>query len=325
MRSQVQVLAGPPTNPAGHSAAGREPGALAATLGRAGAARPSPPASPSGPPGPPTRAAGLTTTTHRGRHPGPDGSHAAGASTSRRSLILCLAPPPATGATHAGLAWSLSGHAPPPYPTGARVRHRRPADQHASRQHRSRPGLLGRRPNRSTARQPTGTRPVAVVTGARRTDLGPMPPPGRGGDGTHPDRRGGHQPAGRWPGGHQRAGHRTGGQQATGPPDTWTTNPGDRTPDGLDTGRLDRRTPGRRHRMGGHPMLDTARRPMPWLASWPCRPGRRCLTAGCRLDALPGRRRLGEQQPRPSAAGDTPPSSWRLGALLSSEKGWGRE
>ena len=319
MRSQVQVLAGPPTILAGHSAAGREPGALAATLGRAGAARPSPPASPSGPPGPPSRAAGLTTTTHRGRHPGPDGSHAAGASTSRRSLILCLAPPPATRAPNAGLAClSLSGHAPPPYPTGARVRHRRPADQHASRQHRSRPGLLGRRPNRSTARQPTGTRPVAVVTGARRTDLGPMPPPGRGGDGTHPDRRGGHQPAGRWPGGHQRAGHRTGGQQATGPPDTWTTNPGDRTPDGLDTGRLDRRSR-TRYRMGGHPMLDTARRPMPWLASWPCRPGRRCLTAGCRLDALPGRRRLGEQQPRPSAAGDTPPSSWRLGALLSSE------
>jgi hypothetical protein len=67
-------------------------------------------------------------------------------------------------------------------------------------------------------------------------------------------------------------------------------------------------------------MLDTARRPMPWLASWQCRPGRRCLTAGCRLDAPPGRRRLGEQQPRRSAAGDTPPSSWRLGALLSSER-----
>jgi hypothetical protein len=38
MRSQVQVLAGPPTNPAGQSAAGSEPGALAAGLGRAGAA-----------------------------------------------------------------------------------------------------------------------------------------------------------------------------------------------------------------------------------------------------------------------------------------------
>src|ERR687892_52024 len=97
MRSQVQVLAGPPPILAGQSAAGREPGALAASLGRAGAACPSPPASPLAPPGPPTRAAGLTTTTHRGRHPGPDGSHAAGAATSRRSLILCLAPPPATG------------------------------------------------------------------------------------------------------------------------------------------------------------------------------------------------------------------------------------
>jgi hypothetical protein len=134
---------------------------------------------------------------------------------------------------------------------------------------------------------------------------------------THPDRRGGHQPAGRWPGGHQRAGHRTGGQQATGPPDTWTTNPGDRTPDGLGYRTAGPPDPGRRHRMGGHPMPDTARRPMPWLASWQCRPGRRCLTAGCRLDAPPGRRRLGEQQPRRSAAGDT--SSWRLGALLSSD------
>ena len=44
MRSQVQVLAGPPPIVAGQSAAGSEPGALAAGLGRAGAARPSPPA-----------------------------------------------------------------------------------------------------------------------------------------------------------------------------------------------------------------------------------------------------------------------------------------
>jgi hypothetical protein len=69
MRSQVQVLAGPPPIVAGQSAAGTEPGALAAGLGRAGAARPSPPAPPMAPPGPPTRASGSATTTHRGRAP----------------------------------------------------------------------------------------------------------------------------------------------------------------------------------------------------------------------------------------------------------------
>jgi hypothetical protein len=46
MRSQVQVLAGPPPIVAGHSAVGGEPGVPAASLGRAGAARPSPPARP---------------------------------------------------------------------------------------------------------------------------------------------------------------------------------------------------------------------------------------------------------------------------------------
>jgi hypothetical protein len=47
MRSQVQVLAGPPAIPTGQSAVGSKPGTLAASLGRAGAAPPSPPARPS--------------------------------------------------------------------------------------------------------------------------------------------------------------------------------------------------------------------------------------------------------------------------------------
>ena len=51
MRSQVQVLAGPPPIVAGHSATGSELGALAAGLGRAGAARPPPPAPLLAPPG----------------------------------------------------------------------------------------------------------------------------------------------------------------------------------------------------------------------------------------------------------------------------------
>jgi hypothetical protein len=230
MRSQVQVLAGPPAIIAGQSAAGSKPGALAASLGRAGAARPSLPASPSAPPGPPTRAAGLTTTTHRGRHPGPDGSHAAGAATSRRSLILCLAPPPRAlrrPAWHGRSAGTRRRRTQP----GPGSATDAPADQHASRQHRSRPGLLGRRPNRSTARQPTGTRPVPVVTGARRTDLGPTPPPGMGADGhirtdgaddsRRPDRR----TPGRQT---QVTGHRTGWI-----PDGWTA--GSRTTTPVDT------------------------------------------------------------------------------------------
>ena len=69
MRSQVQVLAGPPAIVAGQSAVGSKPGALAGCLGRAGAARPSPPAPPLAPPGPPTQASGSATTTHRGRAP----------------------------------------------------------------------------------------------------------------------------------------------------------------------------------------------------------------------------------------------------------------
>src|SRR5829696_6768862 len=51
MRSQVQVLAGPPPIVAGHSGPSTEPGALAAGLGRAGAAHPSPPAPPLAPSG----------------------------------------------------------------------------------------------------------------------------------------------------------------------------------------------------------------------------------------------------------------------------------
>jgi hypothetical protein len=203
-------------------------------------------------------------------------------------------------------------------PDRARVRHRRPADQHASRQHRSRPGLLGRRPNRSTVRQPIGTRSVPVVTGARRTDLGPMPPPGMGADG------------------HIR----------TDGADTSRLDAGRVDTRGLDTGRVDsrrpdRRTPGRRTQVTGH---WTGWIPNGWTAG-----SRTTIPDGCTPDAghrlatdamagvlavstratMPdrwmsagrsaGRRCLGEQQPRRSAAGATPPSSWRLGALLSSD------
>src|SRR6266508_5022673 len=123
----------------------------------------------------------------------------------------------------------------------------------------------------------------------------------------------GHRTAGRWTGGHQTAGR----------PDPWTTNPGDRTldgwtPDGLDSRILTT------NRMGGHRMVDADRRPTPWLESWHCRPRRRRPTAGCRMEAPPSRRRLGEQQTRTAHSkdhwdgpGHAATVSWRLGALLS--------
>src|SRR5829696_4163825 len=342
MRSQVQVLAGPPPIPAGHSAAGSEPGRLVACLGRAGAACPSPPARPLALSGPSTPD-GRPHDHHPPWSPTQpeDGSHAAGAATSRAARSRDHSAAAATGAPHAGLACLVAQpsraaadaltqprQGPPPTPT----------DQRATSAASPAPGLLGRRPNRSTARQPTGTRPVPVVTGARRTDLGPTPPPGMGGDGRV---RTDEADTSRLDAGRvdtRRAGHRTGGQQTTGPPDTRTTNPGDRTPDGLDTERLDRRIPDDDL---GWWTPDAGQRPMPWLASSQCRPGRRRPTAGCRMDAPPGRRPSGRATtqdrsaartpraprcyrpawlpPRPSAAGGTPPSSRRLGALLSSD------
>jgi hypothetical protein len=122
MRSQVQVLAGPPPIIAGQSTAGSEPGTLAASLGRAGAARPSPPASPSAPPGSSTQAAGATTTTHRGRPHPEDGNLAL------RPPPMPTAAPPATGAPQAGLACPGGQRQarPPPPPDPAQVRHRQP-------------------------------------------------------------------------------------------------------------------------------------------------------------------------------------------------------
>jgi hypothetical protein len=163
MRSQVQVLAGPPHIPAGHSAVGSEPGAAAASLGRAGAARLSPSARPSALSGPPTRAAGSTTTTHRGRPP----------STGRQ---LCgrrghLAPP-ATGAPHVGLARLVAlrvraaartqpgpGRPPTSRLPNARPRQRRPQACSAVDRAARRRG------------RPQGPRPDPVVTVARRTGL----------------------------------------------------------------------------------------------------------------------------------------------------------
>jgi hypothetical protein len=178
MRSQVQVLAGPPTIVAGQSAVGSEPGALAAGLGRAGAARPSPPEPPVAPPGPPTRAAASATTTHRGRAPSRGRQPGGGC----RHLALQpapapTAPPPATGAPHArpGLpgrqrasgatAARTQPGGPGPPPTShrpTRLGHRRP-----------RPGLLERRSSRRRPGRHRGLHPFRWSRSPGHFDLVP--------------------------------------------------------------------------------------------------------------------------------------------------------
>jgi hypothetical protein len=185
--------------------------------------------------------------------------------------------------TPAWPAWSLSrtsapartppGPGPPPTPLTTRPR-----------QHHPRPGLLGRPSSHSKTRQPTGARPVPVVTVAFRLDLVPPPPP-------EVDEM---DASGRTEADSSRL---DAGRVDTGRPDTgraghwlhWTPRP--------DTGRLDRRTR-TTEPLSGHHLVDADRRPTPWLASWPCRPRRPRPTAGCRLDAPPGSRRLGDRPTR---------------------------
>jgi hypothetical protein len=121
MRSQVQVLAGPPAIVAGQSAVGSKPGALAGCLGRAGAARPSPPASPSAPPGPSTWAPGASITTHSGRPPIPGTAASRPVqpppvpSRSRRRRALRTPPGlPGRPASSTAAAHARPGPGPPP-------------------------------------------------------------------------------------------------------------------------------------------------------------------------------------------------------------------
>jgi hypothetical protein len=322
MRSQVQVLAGPPPIPAGHSAAGSEPGAAAAGLGRAGAA-PYPRRHAHRPfQGPPTRAAGSTTTTHRG-HPSSTGRQPRG----RRGHLA----PPACSRASRRQPPALRTPAWPGRSAGTRRRPRTTGpgpppisrDQRATRQRRPPPGLLGRRPSRSTARQPTGTSARSCSGGAHCLDLVPAPPPEVGGD--RGVRTGGHQRAGHLRAGHQPAGRWTGGRRT---PDGWTPDgptAGSRTmnPDGW--------TPHAGHRPatgatgGVLAVSTTATTPDRWVpagGSAGQTPVGRATTQDARQHGLRGAPRCYGRAwppPRPSAAGATPPSSWRLGALLSSD------
>jgi hypothetical protein len=195
MRSQVQVLAGPPPIIAGHSAAGTEPGALAAGLGRAGAARHPPPAPPIAPPGPPTRPVGSATTTHRGHGPSP------------RTPATRRVPPPRAAACsrvhRAAARDGRSGRRPgllvaqraraaaaARTPPGGSGRHRPPRDQRDFASVAPHPRPPGLSPEPSRARQPQGPPPVPVVRVARSPRPGPHRHCLSGRRRTRPDRRG---------------------------------------------------------------------------------------------------------------------------------------
>jgi len=155
---------------AGQSAAGSEPGALAASLGRAGAARRSPSARPVAPPGPPTRASGAATTTHRGRVPSP--RTAATRRCSHRALQPAPVPtaPPPRRALHAGLACLVAQRQarpprPAPTPAARSASHLPLTNATSTASPASRPPGPSIEP--STARQPQEPPPVPVVTVAR--------------------------------------------------------------------------------------------------------------------------------------------------------------
>jgi hypothetical protein len=205
MRSQVQVLAGPPAIVAGQSAVGSKPGTLAGCLGRAGAARPSPPARPSAPPGPSTRPAGATTATHRDRAPIPRTAvtrpvrqpHAAASSRAHSAAAgdgrsACRPGLPGRPASSAAAARTRPGPGPPPTA-------RRPWVT-AAASPASGPARPSTEPLDDAA--PTGPGPVPVMGVA----LPHRPVPQR------------HRLMGtrRTGGGHQRAGHRRGGHQTAG-------------------------------------------------------------------------------------------------------------
>jgi hypothetical protein len=218
--------------------------------------------------------------------------------------------------TPAWPTWSRSGHARPPAPI--RPGRQRLALTNVRSRGVARPRLAGR-PSRSMARRPIGPRPVPAVTVAQRHQPGPNAPSSVGGDGR------------------VRADGADTGRVDTSRPDRRTPDDEPRWPD---TGRLDTGPPD-----VDPGMVDTAcwtptGRPPLWLASWQCRPRRRRPTADAgwtlRRQTPSGRTttRTAQQQglrgaprchgrawppSRPSAAGATPPSSWRLGALLSSE------
>jgi hypothetical protein len=122
MRSQVQVLAGPPPILAGHSAAGSEPGAFAARPGPRWGRTPIPAGPSPGPSGATHPAVSLGDDHPAWSRPSPKTPATRrvpppGAAARSRAT----APPPATGAPHAGPAWLVAQRqARPPRPAPTR-------------------------------------------------------------------------------------------------------------------------------------------------------------------------------------------------------------
>jgi hypothetical protein len=290
------------------------------------------------------------TTTHRGRHPAQEAAtrplrqpRAGACSRAHRAAAGhgCSARRPGLPGRSAGQARppavTLPGPGPPPTPLTNATSAASPAS-----------GLLGRPSSRPTTRQPTETSARSCGDGC------PPPRPG-----PHRRRRRWDEldASGRTEANSRRldAGRVDTGRVDTGPPDTrraghwmhWTPDgwtPDRRTPDGLDTGCTGHRTAG--HRTAGPPdphdgtaewtphdgrgpatdavagvlaLPTTAATPDRWMAAGRSAgqpPSGRPSNQDSSAAGLPGRAR---PPPRPSAAGATPPSSWRLGALLSSD------
>jgi hypothetical protein len=283
-------------------------------------------------PGPSTRSSGSITTTERSRGSRPSSPPPAGAATSHFSPH-----------SHAWLSRQRRATLTPGWPLAGQ------RSTAAAACARARPGQIRNRRSparlRTTSAGSPPSRPTRAVDRAARTPQTTCNsirssregcPPHRRDPQGHPwasasetevtGRTGGHQPAGHRTGGHQPAGHRTGGHQSAGhqsagwTPDGWT-------PDGWTTGPRTSE-PGWTPNGGHGPATDSMAGPgIPDRCS-------DTLPLGRRPQARPLRCRLVDQQPgqlnRKDTAqaglataatrqrqGDTPPSSRRLGALLS--------
>jgi hypothetical protein len=247
MRSQVQVLAGPPPIVAGQSAAGSELGALAAGLGRAGAARPSPPAPPWAP-GSAHPAGRLGDDHPPWSLPQPRTAATRHAATSRCRLLPCPPRRRPRGAlrTPAWPAWSLSGQARPPRP--APTRRPRSATDLPLANATSAASPASRPPRPSSSRRRPGSHRASTGSGGQgrpaSSTWSPTPPPEHGRRRTRPDGRGRQQTAG-----HRRV--------DSGRP---TAGPSGRRPQVTGHRAAGQPDPGHRNRMGGHRLLDNGDR-----------------------------------------------------------------
>jgi hypothetical protein len=277
MRSQVQVLAGPPPIVAGQSVAGGEPGALAAGLGRTGAAPSIPAGTSPGPSGAAHPAVSLGDDHPAWSSTQPeDGSHAAAAATSRCSLPLVpTAQPPATGRSgrRPGLPGRSAGKRGRrgPHPTRRPGSATDPPDQPDV-------GSVARVPGSATvdravdgpAATGASTRPGGQGRPATSTWSPPPPPEWEETDASGPTK-----------GRHQTAGHRTGGHRTAG---RWT----------VDSSRPTAEPSGRRPQVTGHRTAGSRTPETGWVdtACWtPATDAVACLLAGSTTATTPDRSR----------------------------------